>query len=144
MSIPPESSSSSNHDYAGTLTRRIRIRRINHGARFADSSSSFISLASASTPSSRIHQTHDSDIELLSHVTVYLPGDWTFLPDTIIDPDSVRFFQKTRVFALQQFIRLLVARHRFWQVLENGPTSGEEVSAVIAEITQREYQWTRG
>jgi hypothetical protein len=48
-----------------------------------------------------------------------LPGDWSYTPTTVADPDSVRFFQKTRVFTLQHFIRLLVARHQFSELLES-------------------------
>lgn len=52
------------------------------------------------------------------------------------DPDNVRFFQKTRVFALQQYIRLLIGRHVFGQAVEGGPVAGEAVTGVI----DREYE----
>lgn len=31
----------------------------------------------------------------------------------MLDPDNAAFFEKTRIFAFQHFIRLLIARHRF-------------------------------
>lgn len=60
------------------------------------------------------------------------------------DVDSVRFFQKTRVFTLQHFIRLLVARHRFEELL--GELSGRKATGSAAwghpngsfEATERE------
>jgi hypothetical protein len=57
------------------------------------------------------------ELQLLQRITDDLPGDWTYKPSTVNDVDSVRFFQKTRVFTLQHFIRLLVARHRFEELL---------------------------
>jgi hypothetical protein len=81
-----------------------------------------------------------------------MPGDWTYTPGTVADPDSVRFFQKTRVFTLQHFIRLLVARHRFSELLERlgqdataspdqwasapAASPGAEGQSILQQITQ--------
>lgn len=51
-----------------------------------------------------------------------LPGDWTFSPTAINDPDTTRFFQRTRAYALQQFIRLLIARHKLLYDVEASST----------------------
>ncbi len=59
------------------------------------------------------------DTQMLFQVTSDIPGDWTYHPTTVADPDNVRFFQKTRIFTLQHFIRLLSARHRFEGVLSD-------------------------
>ncbi|KAK4700113.1 hypothetical protein P7C70_g6140, partial [Phenoliferia sp. Uapishka_3] len=77
-----------------------------------------------------------------------LPGDWTFTPAAINDSDTVRFFQRTRAYALQQFVRLLIARHRLLFDVEqstshtdgSGPTAqviiGEAESLTLQQITQ--------
>jgi hypothetical protein len=106
-----------------------------------------MSLVSSVTPQSY----HIADeLQLLQHVTDDIPGDWNYTQATVSDVDSVRFFQKTRVFTLQHFIRLLVARHRFegfvaeknkvrtsspaeaWQ---SGSFDGNE-QAILQQITQ--------
>ena len=91
------------------------------------------------------------ELELLARVTDGIPGEWAYTPATASDRDSVRFFQKTRVFTLQHFIRLLDARHRFSELLEslggegmagiseqrNG--MGEESQDILHQITQCEF-----
>jgi hypothetical protein len=87
-------------------------------------------------------QPPQDELPLLDHVTDGVPGDWVYTPATVADPDSVRFFQKTRVFALQNFIRLLIARHRFSEMLErtrNGSASMAEIQPILTQITQCEY-----
>lgn len=113
------------------------IRRVNRLVRDHDSTNpSFISLVSSVTP--RVFRVED-ELELLPHVTDGLVGDWSFSPSTVSDSDSVRFFQRTRVFTLQQFIRLLSARHRFTELLgssEVGGSGGAEEQALLQQITQ--------
>lgn len=62
-----------------------------------------------------------------------LPGDWTFTPTAINDSDTVRFFQRTRIYALQQFIRLLIARQKLVNDVELDAAAGPSVPGVIAE-----------
>ncbi|ORY28987.1 fungal-specific transcription factor domain-domain-containing protein [Naematelia encephala] len=93
-----------------TIRRMNRVRRENPAT-----TDSFLHLitCTAHLPSPTAPET-----ELLPHVTDRLPGEWTFNTHTVSDPDNVRFFQKTRVFTLSHFIRLLVARGRFAEELE--------------------------
>jgi hypothetical protein len=92
-----------------------RIRRINRTKQdWQGREGSFIALVSSKAP--ECYHVAD-ELQLLQRITDDLPGDWTYKPSTVNDVDSVRFFQKTRVFTLQHFIRLLVARHRFEELL---------------------------
>lgn len=115
------------------------IRRVNHIFRHPEevnpAKPSFIDLVSAIAP--RKFRVED-ELELLPHVTDGLVGDWSFSPSTVSDSDSVRFFQRTRVFTLQQFIRLLSARHRFTQILgaESGSIGTVDEQAVLQQVTQ--------
>lgn len=112
-------------------------RRVNSIHRQVDESNlSFMDLISAGQE--RTFRIRD-ELELLPHVTDGLVGDWSFSPSTVSDSDSVRFFQRTRVFTLQQFIRLLSARHRFAELLgssELSPNDTTEEQAVLQQITQ--------
>lgn len=112
-----------------------RIRRINHGNR-QPNNTSFLSIATSPLPIYSSPSTSGDIMDLLPLVTTGLPGQWQFSPAVISDPDNVRFFQKTRVFALQQYIRLLIGRHVFGQAVEGGPVAGEAVTGVI----DREYE----
>ena len=112
------------------------VRRINRPTRVE--TSPFVTLARAYSTYPTEGSGPQADLDLLYRVTDDLPGDWTFTPASVVDPDSVRFFQKTRVFALQHFIRLLIARHRFSHALETGAVE-EEVQAAIGQINTRKY-----
>lgn len=130
------------------LTARLSIRRINQTSEPLPDSSSFASLL---LPLPRTYRIPD-ELDLLPRVTEGIPGDWTYTPGTVADPDSVRFFQKTRVFTLQHFIRLLVARHRFSELLERlgqdataspdqwasapAASPGAEGQSILQQITQ--------
>jgi hypothetical protein len=130
------------------LTARLSIRRINQTSETLPDSSSFASLL---LPLPRTYRIPD-ELDLLPRVTEGMPGDWTYTPGTVADPDSVRFFQKTRVFTLQHFIRLLVARHRFSELLERlgqdataspdqwasapAASPGAEGQSILQQITQ--------
>jgi hypothetical protein len=112
------------------------IRRVNRLVRDQDNAKpSFIGLVSSVAP--RAFRVED-ELELVTHVTDGLVGDWSFSPSTVSDSDSVRFFQRTRVFTLQQFIRLLSARHRFTELLggRSDPTGSAEEQALLQQITQ--------
>lgn len=110
------------------------IRRVNHVDReHDDANPSFIDLVSSVSP--RTFRVPD-ELELLPHVTDGLVGDWSFSPSTVSDSDSVRFFQRTRVFTLQQFIRLLSARHRFTEMLASESTGSAEEQALLQQSTQ--------
>lgn len=87
--------------------------------------------------------------QLLLRVTDGLPGEWTFTAESVADPDNVRFFQKTRVSALQHFLRLLLARHEFSQLLlqdtadmpnsnhfNTVPNSSSDLPTVTKQIAQ--------
>lgn len=72
-----------------------------------------------------------------------LPGDWTFSPTAINDPDTTRFFQRTRAYALQQFIRLLIARHKLLYDVEQSSSlpvgnvpSGDGERLNLQQLTQ--------
>jgi len=112
------------------------IRRVNRLVREHDPNNpSFIDIVSSVTPRSfRV----EDELELLPHITDGLVGDWSFSPSTVSDSDSVRFFQRTRVFTLQQFIRLLSARHRFTELLGTSETAtgSAEEQALLQQITQ--------
>jgi hypothetical protein len=126
----------------------LSIRRINQTSERLPDSSSFASLL---LPLPRTYRVPD-ELDLLPRVTEGMPGDWAYTPSTVADPDSVRFFQKTRVFTLQHFIRLLVARHRFSELLErlgqdataspdqwaSAPAAlpGAEGQSILQQITQ--------
>jgi len=112
-----------------------RIRRINHGNR-QPNDTSFLSIATSPLAIYSSPSTSGDITDLLPLVTTGLPGQWQFSPAVMSDPDNVRFFQKTRVFALQQYIRLLIGRHVFGQAVEGGPVAGEAVTGVI----DREYE----
>lgn len=124
-----------------------RIRRINRTKEQAQDAQSFISLAS---PLPRVYAVAD-ELDLLHRITDGIPGDWTYTPATVADPDSVRFFQKTRVFTLVHFVRLLVSRHQFSELLvrlgreaaspENwaAPSPGDEAMPILQTITQCAY-----
>lgn len=111
------------------------IRRVNHVVREADETNpSFIDLVSSVSP--RTFRVED-ELELLPHITDGLVGDWSFSPSTVSDSDSVRFFQRTRVFTLQQFVRLLSARQRFTEMLGSDASSGNaEEQPLLQQITQ--------
>lgn len=114
------------------------IRRVNMATRPGENpNASFLELVTGGTL--RTYRIAD-ELELLPHVTDGLVGDWSFSPSTVSDSDSVRFFQRTRVFTLQQFIRLLSARHRFTELLAQPEGSGSpgtsEEQAVLQQITQ--------
>ena len=94
------------------------IRRINRIHR--EGEASFAQLAA---PASRAHSSAEEELHLLQVATEGLPGDWTYTAETVLDQDSVRFFQKTRVFTLRCFIRLLIARHQFSEWLESSADS---------------------
>jgi hypothetical protein len=110
------------------------VRRVNRVIRDSDSNNpSFMDLVSSVTPRSfRV----EDELDLLPHVTDGLVGDWSFSPSTVSDSDSVRFFQRTRVFTLQQFIRLLSARHRFTELLGSSEIGSAEEQALLQQITQ--------
>lgn len=81
---------------------------------------------------------------LLDNFARDLPGDWIFTPEAINDENTTRFFQRTRAYALQQFIRLLIARHKLlYEVLveQEGTTaatvvSGDAETFNLQQITQ--------
>ena len=105
--------------------------------------STFPYLLSSSPPQYRVID----EVTLLLRVCQDLPGDWTYNPEAIGDPDSVRFFQRTRVFTLQHFIRLLVARRRFSEALVgiSAASSGDGLQSVLRQIIQceRVYVFTQ-
>jgi hypothetical protein len=105
------------------------IRRINQGNR-QPNTTSFLSIATSPLPSTSSPSSEDI-VELLPLVTTSLPGQWNFSTGVIHDADNVRFFQKTRVFALQQYIRLLIGRHMFGQAVEGGMVASEAVEGVV-------------
>lgn len=120
------------------LLNYISITRINSTAEEIEPRS-FISLIN---PPSR-PPTQD-ELILLDHVTDGVPGDWVYTPATVADTDSVRFFQKTRVFAMQNFIRLIIARHRFSEMLERARSApgfaiSSEALPILTQITQCKY-----
>lgn len=121
-----------------------RIRRINRSHESADGTQSFKSLA---VPLPRVYAVAD-ELDLLPRVTDGIPGDWTYTPATIAEPDSVSFFQKTRVFTLMHFVRLLVSRHQFSELLVRlsndaptpeqwaAPSPADEAQPILQTITQ--------
>ncbi|KAL1408094.1 hypothetical protein Q8F55_004897 [Vanrija albida] len=112
------------------------VRRVNRVVRDVDESNlTFVDLVTSGQ--SRKFRVSD-ELELLSHVTDGLVGDWSFSPSTVSDSDSVRFFQRTRVFTLQQFIRLLSARHAFTEFLGAAAASAgaAEEQALLQQTTQ--------
>jgi hypothetical protein len=67
---------------------------------------------------------------------------------TIASEDNVQFFRKTRAFALQHFIRLLIARHQLLTNLTGSsgksPRNEElstEINETLQEVTRGESDW---
>ena len=84
--------------------------------------------------------TAQDELDLLQRATDGLSGDWSYTSEVVVDPDSVRFFQKTRVFMLRSFVRLLIARHQFseWLELSSETSSPEptDVRPILQQIAQ--------
>ncbi|KAM0749696.1 hypothetical protein T439DRAFT_326573 [Meredithblackwellia eburnea MCA 4105] len=73
---------------------------------------------------------------LIDNFASELPGDWTFSPAAINEANTIRFFQRTRAYALQQFIRLLIARHKLLFDVEKATTAGDGGSAGSAGVEE--------
>jgi hypothetical protein len=100
-------------------------------------SSSFASLVTSTT--TRTVYTEPDELCLLPKITDGLgsPFDWSFTASTVLDPDNASFFQKTRMFAFQHFIRLLVARHQFSMALgRNKRRATGQVSQSSPEVQE--------
>lgn len=115
-----------------------RLSRINNIIDDPEPGSFISRISPRSRPSTQ------DELALLDHITDGVPGDWVYTPATVADPDSVRFFQKTRVFAMQNFIRLLIARHRFSELLERTRIAPEIATAaetrhILTQITQCKF-----
>ncbi len=116
-----------------------RIRDINRVPQDPSESTSFISLLAPYPRQPRLLD----ELALIPRVCEDLPGNWTYTPTAVTDPDSVRFFQRTRVFTLQHFIRLLAARHQFSEALARSSVGspGDEVQPILQQITQCEWSY---
>ena len=112
----------------------VRIIRINMSARSEPAPGGFLSLVSAPP----IQSTLSEELTLLTRVTDGLTGDWLFSSESINDPNDARFFEKTRIFALQHFCRLLMVRHEFSYLLERGGDAEIEMQRTARQITECE------
>jgi hypothetical protein len=118
---------------AAHLQAEIRLRRVNRIPR--PPTRSFKSRVITES----LAGLQDDELQHLDAITSDLPGnDWAFTTDTVSDLDPVRFFNKTRVFILQQYIRLLSARHAFSELLGQLSNGGERAGqdASIQQVTQ--------
>lgn len=84
------------------------------------------------------------ELQLANSFTSGLPGDWTFTPTTIASEDNVHFFRKTRAFALQHFIRLLIARHRLLTSLTGSSGRSPRNEELSLEMNETLQEVTRG
>jgi hypothetical protein len=84
------------------------------------------------------------ELQLANSFTSGLPGDWTFTPMTIASEDNVQFFRKTRAFALQHFIRLLIARHQLLTNLTGSSGKSPRNEELSLEINETLQEVTRG
>lgn len=124
-----------------------RVTRINQVSRDmpGPNQASFLDMAMAKSQTSEYLF---DELQLANSFTSGLPGDWTFTPMTIASEDNVQFFRKTRAFALQHFIRLLIARHQLLTNLTGSsgksPRNEElstEINETLQEVTRGESDW---
>lgn len=108
-------------------------------ARHADDSDSFLLKATSVLSGGRKFNPMREEEALLDEIHRSVPAYWAHTPETLACDDTIRTTQSTRLHCAEQFVRLLIYRHRFSELVAertSGPVEQEqteqEIQALIA------------
>jgi hypothetical protein len=87
----------------------------------------FLLRASVALSAQRAHTDLREEEALLDEIHGSIPHYWSHLPETLSSEDTIRVTQAERLHCAEQYVRMLIYRHRFSElVAERTYSSGEE------------------
>ncbi|KAF9481770.1 hypothetical protein BDN70DRAFT_875903 [Pholiota conissans] len=101
-------------------------------ARQAEDSSSFLLRATNVLSGVRRFKEMREEEALLDDIHRKIPPYWTHSPETLSSEDTIRLTQAERLHCAEQFVRLLIYRHRFSEMVAertSGPVEEEQTEA---------------
>ena len=97
--------------------------------RQSDDSNSFLFRATHALYGGRRFKEMRDEEALLDDIHRKIPGYWVYSPETMNSEDTVRTTQAARLYCAEHFVRLLIYRHRFSELVAertNGPVAEEQ------------------
>ncbi|PPQ74836.1 hypothetical protein CVT24_003660 [Panaeolus cyanescens] len=101
-------------------------------ARQSDDASSFLRRATSVLSGARRFKEMREEEALLDEIHRKIPPYWQHSPDTLNSDDTIRLTQTERLHCAEQFVRLLIYRHRFSELVAertSGPGEEEQTDA---------------
>ncbi|KAG9220144.1 hypothetical protein CCMSSC00406_0007161 [Pleurotus cornucopiae] len=95
-------------------------------ARTWGDSSPFLMRAASVLSGTRRYKELREEEALLDEVHHSIPPFWSHTPDTLASEDTIRVTQAERLHAAEHFVRLLIYRHRFSELVAERMDNGEE------------------
>jgi hypothetical protein len=105
--------------------------------RLSDEPSAFLTRATSVLSWRRRSKEMRAEEALLDDIHRSIPAFWVHTPDTMSLEDTVRLTQAVRLHCAEHFVRLLIYRHRFSELIAeraNGPASDEQTEAERAAL----------
>jgi len=101
-------------------------------ARQSDESSSFLLKAANVLSGARRFKEMREEEALLDCIHQNIPAHWAHSPETLASDDTIRLTQAERLHCAEQYVRLLIYRHRFSELVAErtgGPVQEEQTDA---------------
>lgn len=101
-------------------------------ARQSDESSSFLLKAANVLSGARRFKEMREEEALLDCIHQNIPAHWAHSPETLASEDTIRLTQAERLHCAEQYVRLLIYRHRFSELVAertSGPVQEEQTDA---------------
>lgn len=95
-------------------------------ARHSDDSNSFLLRATHVLSGARKFNPMREEEALLDEIHRNIPAHWAHSPETLASEDTIRVTQAERLHCAEQFVRLLIYRHRFSELLAERSTGPHE------------------
>jgi len=106
--------------------------------RQSEDSSSFLVRATHVLSGARRFKEMREEEALLDDIHRNVPAFWAHSPDTLNSEDTIRLTQAERLYCAEQFVRLLIYRHRFSELVAertSGPLEEEQTEAEKAALS---------
>jgi hypothetical protein len=95
-------------------------------SRYFGESSPFLTRATGILAGFRRHKELREEEALLDEVCAMVPAYWKHSPETMASDDVLRVTQAERLHCMEQFVRMLIHRHRFSELVADRTRTGSE------------------
>ncbi|KAF9524900.1 fungal-specific transcription factor domain-containing protein [Crepidotus variabilis] len=106
-------------------------------SRLLEDSTSFLLRAASLLSGGRRFKEMGDEETLLDDIHRSIPAFWVYTPDLMAGEDTIRLTQAVRLHCAEQFVRLLIYRHRFSELVAertNGPVPDEQTDTEKAAL----------